>query len=321
VIDKTFYPVDKARRSNLLHRPIGIGVQGLADTFVKMRFPFDSESARDLNRKIFETIYHGAMEESIAIAEERTKNENCLFNEFEIELKNQECKFPGAYATFEGSPLSKGIFQHDMWDNVILSGMYNWELLRKKVMKYGARNSLLVAPMPTASTSQIMGFNEAFEPFTANLYKRKTLAGEFIVTNKYLIQDLISKNLWNKTMKEKLMLMEGSIQNIPEIPDEIKMLYKTVWDISQRCVIDMAADRGAFICQSQSMNIFLADPKVRQITSMHFYAWKKGLKTGMYYLRIKPKVNAQQFTIVPKTKEQLLKEDKEEHSECLNCSA
>lgn len=332
VIDKTFYPVDKARKSNLLHRPIGIGVQGLADTFAKMRFPFDSDSAKDLNRKIFETMYHGAMEESILIAEERAElNEKgkCVYNEYEGVLQKEGCKYPGAYATFEGSPLSKGIFQHDMWDNVILSGMYDWGLLRERVIKHGSRNSLLIAPMPTASTSQIMGFNEAFEAFTANLYKRKTLAGEFIVTNKYLMKDLINMGLWNKEMKEKLMLMEGSIQKIDGIPDDIKDLYKTVWDITQRCVIDMAADRGAFICQSQSMNIFLADPKVRQVTSMHFYAWNKGLKTGMYYLRIKPKVNAQQFTIVPKNPNQNQNQNKKEiegnysdsDSECLNCSA
>ena len=256
------------------HRPIGIGVQGLADTFSLMRVPFDSEGARQLNKEIFETIYFAAMTASkdLAIAE-------------------------GAYETFKGSPVSKGIFQFDMWGVTPESNRWNWTELKKEVKKHGVRNSLLVAPMPTASTSQILGNNECFEPYTSNIYTRRTLSGEFIIVNKHLMKDLIERGLWNEKMKNLLIQANGSVQNINSIPDDIKELYKTVWEISQKSIIEMAADRGAYICQSQSMNIHIQDPNFGKLTSMHFYAWKKGLKTGMYYLRSKAATQAIQFTV------------------------
>jgi ribonucleoside-diphosphate reductase alpha chain len=273
IIDVNYYPVPEARRSNMRHRPIGIGVQGLADAFILMRMPFESEEARRLNAEIFETIYYASMTASKDLAKQH-----------------------GPYETFQGSPLSKGIFQFDMW-NVTPSSRWEWDVLREEVIKHGARNSLLLAPMPTASTSQILGNNECFEPYTSNIYTRRVLSGEFVVVNKHLLLDLVKLGLWNNDLKNKLMASNGSVQDIPEIPQEIKEMYKTVWEIKQRAIIDMAADRGAFICQSQSLNVFIQNANFAKLSSMHFYAWKKGLKTGMYYLRTKAAVDAIKFTI------------------------
>lgn len=274
VIDINYYPVEEARRSNFRHRPIGLGVQGLADAFIMLRMPFDSAEARGLNEDIFETIYFAAAETSMELA-----------------------KTQGTYETYEGSPASKGILQYDMWGVTPKSGRWNWDQLKEKIKKYGMRNSLLVAPMPTASTSQILGNNECFEPYTSNLYTRRTLSGEFIMVNKHLMKDLIDLGMWNDTMRNRLISTNGSVQNVPGIPQNIKDLYKTVWEISQKVIIDMAADRGAYICQSQSMNIFMQDPNFGKLTSMHFYAWKKGLKTGMYYLRSQAATAAIKFTL------------------------
>ena len=274
VIDINYYPVEEARTSNMRHRPIGLGVQGLADAFIMLRMPFDSEEARGLNRDIFETIYFAAMEASM-----------------------EEAKKYGAYETFKGSPVSKGIFQFDMWGVTPTSGRWNWEKLKQEVKQHGVRNSLLLAPMPTASTSQILGNNECFEPYTSNCYTRRTLSGEFIMANKHLMKDLIALGLWSETMRQKLISTNGSVQSIPEIPQNIKDIYKTVWEISQKSIIDMSADRGAYICQSQSLNIHLTDPNFGKLTSMHFYAWKKGLKTGMYYLRSTAAADAIKFTL------------------------
>ena len=274
VIDVNYYPVEEARKSNMRHRPIGLGVQGLADTFIMLRMPFDSPEARGLNHDIFETIYFAAMEASM-----------------------EEAKKVGPYETFKGSPVSKGIFQFDMWGVTPSSGRWNWEKLKQEVKQHGVRNSLLVAPMPTASTSQILGNNECFEPYTSNIYTRRTLSGDFIVANKHLMKDLISAGLWSETMRQKLISTNGSVQSIPEIPQNLKDIYKTVWEISQKAIIDMSADRGAYICQSQSLNIHLTDPNFGKLTSMHFYAWKKGLKTGMYYLRSTAAADAIKFTL------------------------
>jgi ribonucleoside-diphosphate reductase alpha chain len=260
------------------HRPIGIGVQGLADTFILLRLPFDSELAKMLNKNIFETIYFAAMTASKELAREQ-----------------------GAYESFEGSPVSKGIFQFDMW-GVEPSGRWNWKGLKEEVKKYGIRNSLLLAPMPTASTSQILGNNECFEPYTSNIYSRRVLSGEFVIVNKHLLKDLVQLGLWNNDMKNKIIASNGSVQHIDEIPADIKEIYRTVWEIKQRHLIDMAADRGAFICQSQSLNLFVEKPTTAKLTSMHFYAWKKGLKTGMYYLRTQAATQAVQFTIEKKEK-------------------
>lgn len=268
IIDVNYYPVEEARYSNMRHRPIGLGVQGLADAFMLMRYPFDSAEARELNIQIFETIYHAALEASCELAQEK-----------------------GAYETYAGSPVSKGILQYDMWD-VTPTNLWNWDELKQKIAKHGVRNSLLVAPMPTASTSQILGFNECFEPYTSNLYTRRVLAGEFQIVNPWLLKDLVESGLWDDTVKNQIISDNGSIQKVASIPQNLKDLYKTVWEISQRVVIDMAADRGAFIDQSQSLNIFIAEPNFGRLTSMHFYAWKKGLKTGMYYLRTRPAVDA-----------------------------
>ncbi|MFN8165785.1 MAG: ribonucleoside-diphosphate reductase subunit alpha [Bacteroidia bacterium] len=273
VIDINYYPVEAARRSNMRHRPIGIGVQGLADTFILMRMPFDSEEARQLNKEIHETIYYAAMTAS----------------------KDLSKKF-GPYETYAGSPVSQGIFQYDMW-NVAPTNRWEWDVLKEEVKKYGVRNSLLIAPMPTASTSQILGNNECFEPYTSNIYTRRVLSGEFPIVNKHLLKDLVKLNLWNESMKNKIIAANGSIQDIPEIPAELKEIYKTVWEIKQRAIIDMAADRGAYICQSQSLNLFIQDANFAKLTSMHFYAWKKGLKTGMYYLRTKSAADAIKFTV------------------------
>lgn len=273
IIDGNFYPVEAARRSNLRHRPIGIGVQGLADVFIQLRMPFDSPEAIRLNKEIFETIYYAAVTASkdLAAAE-------------------------GTYETYEGSPMSKGIMQFDMW-NVTPGDRWDWDFLRAEVKKHGVRNSLLLAPMPTASTSQILGNNECFEPYTSNIYTRRVLSGEFIVVNKHLLKDLVKLGIWNNALKNKVIAANGSIQNIAEIPQAIKDIYKTVWEIKQKVVIDMAADRGAFICQSQSLNLFMQEPSVSKITSMHFYGWEKGLKTGMYYLRTKAATDAVKFTV------------------------
>lgn len=274
VIDINYYPIIEAKNSNMRHRPIGIGVQGLADVFMLMRLPFDSEASRKINREIFETIYYGSMETSMELAKEH-----------------------GPYETFRGSPVSKGIFQFDMWGISPDTERWDWFELKQKVRKHGIRNSLLVAPMPTASTSQILGNNECFEPYTSNIYIRRTLSGEFIVVNKHLMSDLIKLGLWNDRMKNMIMAANGSVQKIPEIPGDIKERYKTVWEIPQKAIIDMSADRGAFICQSQSLNLHLADANFGKVTSMHFYAWKKGLKTGMYYLRTNAATDAIKFTL------------------------
>lgn len=273
VIDHNYYPVEEARRSNLRHRPVGLGVQGLADVFMMLRLPFESDLARILNKNIFETIYFAAMTASKDLARES-----------------------GPYESFHGSPLSRGLFQFDLW-HVQPSDRWDWETLREEVKKYGARNSLLVAPMPTASTSQILGNNECFEPYTSNIYTRRVLSGEFIVINKHLLKDLLELGLWNPEMKNKLVAANGSIQQMEEVPAGIRELYKTVWEIKQRTLIDMAADRGPFICQSQSLNLFVENPAPGKLTSMHFYAWKKGLKTGMYYLRTQAATQAVQFTV------------------------
>ena len=273
IIDNNYYPVEEARNSNMRHRPIGLGVQGLADVFILLRLPFESEMAKLLNKNIFETLYFAAMTASKDLA-----------------------KTDGAYETFAGSPLSKGLFQFDLW-NVQPTDRHDWNALREEVKRYGVRNSLLVAPMPTASTSQIFGNNECFEPYTSNIYTRRVLSGEFIIVNKHLLKDLIQLGLWNNNMKNKIIANNGSVQNIEEIPGDIKALYKTVWEIKQRHIIDMAADRGAYICQSQSLNLFVDTPTTSKLTSMHFYAWKKGLKTGMYYLRTQAATQAVQFTI------------------------
>lgn len=276
VIDCNYYPIPESKKSNLRHRPIGIGVQGLADLFIKLRLPFTSDKAKVLNREIFETIYFGALEASVDLAAKH-----------------------GHYETYPGSPASKGILQFDMW-NVVPSSRWDWTALKAKIAKYGLRNSLLVAPMPTASTSQILGNNECFEPYTSNIYTRQVLSGTFQIVNESLIEDLMKINMWNDDIKNKIVKDRGSVQNIDEIPNELKEIYKTVWELRMRDLMDMAADRGAFIDQSQSFNCFMAEPTVPKLTSMHFYGWKKGLKTGMYYLRTKPVANAIQFTVVEK---------------------
>lgn len=288
IIDNNFYPIPEAKNSNLRHRPIGLGVQGLADTFILMRYPFDSEKAQQLNKDIFETIYYAAVTASKDLAME-----------------------DGAYETFKGSPISEGKFQFDLW-GVTPTDRWEWDVLRDEVVKHGVRNSLLLAPMPTASTAQILGNNEAFEPYTSNIYTRRTLSGEFAVVNKHLLRDLVKLNLWNDSLKHKLIAANGSVQDIDEIPENLKELYKTVWEISQKTIIDMAADRGAYIDQSQSLNIFLEDPNFAKLTSMHFYGWKKGLKTGMYYLRTKAAADAIKFTV---DKSQLAQPKNEEITE------
>ncbi len=348
IIDRNFYPVPETRVSNLKHRPIGIGVQGLADVFVMLKIGFDSIEAKELNKKIFEHIYFNALECSMELSKKREKNmkkykdiilklqnENidnreALIvekNKYELELNpireevNRE-KYLGSYSSFIGSPLSEGLFQFDLWGNEPSDDMkIKWDKLRKDIKKYGTRNSLLLAPMPTASTAQIMGNNEAFEPFTSNIYVRRVLAGEFIVINEHLVRDLIKINLWDENMMKEILKNKGSIQNIDSIPKELKDIYKIVWEISQKVIIDMAADRGNFICQSQSMNLFIASPDIGKLTSMHFYSWKKGLKTGMYYLRTRPVASAQQFTIEPEKKENVIKMCKINDPDCLSCGS
>ena len=299
IIDINFYPVKQTEVSNMKHRPIGIGVQGLADTFIKMGYAFDSHDAKQLNQKIFECIYYHALKQSHSIA-----------------------KVEGPYTSFYTSPISQGIFQFDMW-NGETKLTYNWEVMRKNIMKNGIRNSLLVAPMPTASTSQILGNNECIEPYTSNMYTRRTLSGEFLIMNKWLFNDLIELGLWNEDMKDKIMFYRGSIQKIKEIPNELKSLYKTAWELKQKVLVDLAADRGRFIDQSQSLNVFMENPTHALLTKYHIYSWKKGLKTGSYYIRSKPSSNSQQFTIDPKKREQIIKEEMEGKSltECLMCSS
>lgn len=317
VIDRNYYPIKEAENSNMRHRPVGIGVQGLADTFITLRMPFTSDEAKQLNQDIFETIYFAALTSSMELAKENEP-----------------------YSTYKGSPISQGEFQFNMWgiDESELSGNWEWKKLRKQVLEHGVRNSLLVAPMPTASTSQILGNNEAFEPYTSNIYTRRVLSGEFIVVNKHLLEDLVELGLWNNEMKEEIMRANGSIQHIESIPQNLKDLYKTVWEMSMKDIIDMARHRGYFIDQSQSLNLFMQDPDFSKLTSMHFYAWKSGLKTGMYYLRTKSAVNAIQFTVSKKkeslpagaTEEQPLTGDelremiiksKENPDDCLMCGS
>ena len=293
VIDINFYPTEKTKTSNLRHRPIGIGVQGLADTFIMMDIPFHSEEAKEVNKMIFETIYHAALEKS---------------NELAIQH--------GSYSSFEGSPASQGILQFDMWSNSSTSGLYNWDNLKKSIIEKGLRNSLLVAPMPTASTSQILGYNECFEPITSNLYSRRTLAGEFVVVNKYLMKELIQLGHWNEQIKNNIIANKGSVQQLTILSEHTRNKYKIVWEMPMKHLIDMSADRGAFICQSQSLNLWLEDPTYNSLTSMHFYSWKQGLKTGIYYLRRKAKHQAQQFTIEP---EQAVTNERDEI--CESCSA
>tara|TARA_R110000850_G_scaffold52488_12_gene126813 strand:- start:1063 stop:2373 length:1311 start_codon:yes stop_codon:yes gene_type:complete len=281
VIDRNYYPVKEAENSNMRHRPIGLGIQGLADAFIMLRLPFTSDEAKKLNSDIFETLYFAACEASVELAQEE-----------------------GPYSTFAGSPMSQGEFQYNMWNvnDSDLSGRWNWAELRKQVMEHGVRNSLLVAPMPTASTSQILGNNEAFEPYTSNIYTRRTLSGEFIVVNKHLLKDLVDLGLWDDGLKNAIMRNNGSIQAIEGIPEDIKELYKTVWELKMKDIIDMSRERGYFIDQSQSLNLFMENVTTSKLTSMHFYAWKSGLKTGMYYLRTKAAVDAIKFTVTKEKK-------------------
>ncbi|MGB5378813.1 ribonucleoside-diphosphate reductase subunit alpha, partial [Muriicola sp.] len=276
VIDRNYYPIKEAENSNMRHRPIGLGVQGLADAFILLRLPFTSDEARKLNQEIFETLYFAAVTASMEAAKEE-----------------------GPYSTYKGSPISEGKFQHNLWGikDEELSGRWDWDKLRKSVKKHGVRNSLLVAPMPTASTSQILGNNECFEPYTSNIYTRRVLSGEFIVVNKHLLEDLVELGLWNENLKQELMRANGSVQHIKGIPEDIKELYKTVWELSMKDIIDMSRQRGYFIDQSQSLNLFMENANYSKLTSMHFYAWKSGLKTGMYYLRTKAAVDAIKFTL------------------------
>ena len=296
VIDANYYPVPEARNSNMRHRPIGIGVQGLADAFILMRQPFDSPEAKQLNKEIFETIYYAAVTASKDIA-----------------IQN------GPYETWKGSPISKGVFQFDMW-KVKPTDRWEWDLLREEVKKHGVRNSLLLAPMPTASTAQILGNNECFEPYTSNIYTRRVLSGEFIIVNKHLLRDLVKLGIWNDRLKNKLMASNGSIQNIDEIPENIKVLYKTAWEISQKEILDMAADRGAYIDQSQSLNIFMDNANFAKLTSMHFYGWKAGLKTGMYYLRTKSATDAIKFTLDKEAMSEPVAKTEEERMADIDCS-
>lgn len=329
VIDINFYPTEKTSRSNLRHRPIGIGVQGLADTFILMDIPFCSDEATTVNKLIFETIYHASLEKSneIAIARNKTINEllskeliSKYMNQYDSKLLDSANKnLLGTYSSFDGSPTSKGILQFDTW-NVVPSDRYNWDTLKQSIIKHGLRNSLLVAPMPTASTSQILGFNECFEPFTSNLYSRRTLAGEFVVVNKYLMKELIAAGQWNEQVKNNIIANKGSVQQLTILSEHIRNKYKIVWEMPMKQLIDMSADRGAFICQSQSLNLWLEDPTYNTLTSMHFYSWKKGLKTGIYYLRRKGKHQAQQFTIEPENKPST-SEPKEQDGICEMCSA
>ena len=324
VIDINFYPTEKTKRSNLLHRPIGIGVQGLADAFIMLDIAYHSDEAKTVNKLIFETIYHAALERSNEIAI-KIKNSSPIVSEYSTIASNLSLKYSlraehrGAYMSFEGSPASKGILQFDMW-NVEPSDRYDWAALKHSIMEHGMRNSLLLAPMPTASTSQILGYNECFEPLTSNIYSRRTLAGEFVLANKYLMKELIDLGLWNEKIKNNIIANKGSIQQLTMLSEHIRNKYKIVWEMPMKHLIDMSAERGAYICQSQSLNLWLEDPNYNTLTSMHFYSWKQGLKTGIYYLRRKGKHQAQQFTLEPEkgdTTEAL----EEEHDICEMCSA
>ena len=359
VIDVNYYPIPETRNSNLKHRPIGLGVQGLADVFAMLKLPFDSEEAAEVNKNIFEQIYFSAVEASMELAKKREKHmkkyKDLLKKGLDPKISEGELdaikedkdklerelnpikeevnrdKYLGSYSSFVGSPASEGKLQFDLWGVEPSESMKpKWDKLKKDIKKYGMRNSLLVAPMPTASTSQILGNNECFEPYTSNLYIRRTLAGEFIVINEHLVRDLIELGIWSEEIKDKILFNEGSIQNIEEIPDEIKKVYKIVWEISQKAIINMAADRGAFVCQSQSMNLFIAKPDFAKLSSMHFYSWKKGLKTGIYYLRTRPVAKAQQFTIDPsmkkkdktkKLEETAIKACRRDDPDCLTCGS
>ena len=337
VIDINFYPTEKTRISNMKHRPIGIGVQGLADTFILMDIPFHSDQSKEVNKLIFETMYHASLEKSNEIAIERYKNitsksfysikihKDATLNEYELKAFKPHCDksqeelivnyLVGSYSSFEGSPASQGILQFDMWSKEP-SDRYDWYYLKESIKTFGLRNSLLIAPMPTASTSQILGFNECFEPFTSNLYSRRTLAGEFVVVNKYLMRELINLGLWNEKIKNNIIANKGSVQQLDMLSEHIKNKYKIVWEIPMKHIIDMSVDRGAFICQSQSLNLWVEDPTYNTLTSMHFYSWKQGLKTGIYYLRRKAKHQAQQFTIEPESKK-----NEEQDEICEMCSA
>ena len=361
VIDVNYYPTEKTERSNLLHRPIGIGVQGLADVMAIKKIPFTSPLAKEINKRIFETIYHAALEASCEIAKERSDDiqkiaaahMNSPIFDNEIMYHGDRCvkrkynytnmddtvavcinksrpilaeinscfdavnSTHGAYSSFTGSPLSKGVFQFDHW-NVTPSDMWDWDALRQDIIKYGVRNSLLVAPMPTASTSQILGNNECFEPFTSNIYSRRTIAGEFVVVNKHLMKELTEMGLWSEDLKNSIVANKGSIQHIEGLDEDFKERYKIVWEMQMKDILDMAADRGAFICQSQSLNLWMEDPNYKSLTSMHFYSWQKGLKTGIYYLRRKPRHQPQQFTISVKDRKDEPDEDPEE---CLMCGS
>jgi ribonucleoside-diphosphate reductase alpha subunit len=320
VIDINFYPTEKTRTSNLKHRPIGIGVQGLADAFFLMDIPFHSEEAKQINKDIFETIYYAALTKSNELAIERKQNKFVVFTVDELTKLPEGLR--GSYSSFVGSPASQGILQFDMWNNFAGHSTtlgYDWATLKKSIVENGLRNSLLVAPMPTASTSQILGYNECFEPITSNIYSRRTLAGEFVLPNKYLMNDLIKLGLWNDQIKNNIIANKGSIQQLTNIPEHIRNKYKIVWEIPMKHIIDMSADRGTYICQSQSLNLWMEDPVYNKLTSMHFYAWEKGLKTGIYYLRRKAKHQAQQFTIEPDA----IKNDNNDGKEeiCEMCSA
>jgi len=361
IIDVNFYPTEKTRLSNLLHRPIGIGIQGLADVFAMMDIAFTSDKARETNKFIFETIYHASAECSMEMARERYRgmsllalDQTHLFSKVDVANLDKFSKLDsasrdytieaekdmvvqnllpipaelyylndtkmGAYSSFENSPASKGILQFDMWGVTPPTNRYDWSALKEEIKTYGMRNSLLVAPMPTASTSQILGNNECFEPFTSNLYSRRTNAGEFVLPNKYLMNELIEMGLWNEKVKDNIILNKGSIQHMTDVSDHLKEKYKTVWEIPMKHLIDMAADRAPYICQSQSLNLWLEDPEYKTLTSMHFYAWEKGLKTGIYYLRRKAKHQAQQFTIKPPTTTQADEDKNKEDQECDMCS-
>ena len=339
IIDVNFYPTEKTKRSNMRHRPIGIGVQGLADVFMQLDLSFSCEEAKEMNKLIFETIYHAALESSNEIAIQRynvvkekrydqivvDKSLYDIFNDFEKNKwrdMDDRKTIVGSYSTFEGSPASRGELQFDLWKTDPISGRYDWDTLKESIKTYGLRNSLLMAPMPTASTSQILGYNECIEPITSNIYNRRTIAGEFILANKYLMRDLLKLDLWNEKIKNNIIANKGSIQHLEMIPAEIRQKYLTVWEIPMRNLIDMAADRGIYICQSQSLNLWLEDPNYSNLTSMHFYSWSKGLKTGIYYLRRRARHQAQQFTIEPEKVETTnnLGEDVEEEI-CEMCSA
>jgi ribonucleoside-diphosphate reductase alpha subunit len=371
VIDINYYPTPKTKRSNFKHRPIGIGVQGLADVFFKMDLAFVSDEAKEINIKIFETIYYAALEKSMLLSKQRleymrflkeqyylnnwtfiSEDDECReYNIYNVsdasihiaiendkliaqalacvkpikaEIDNLDSQFIGAYSSFKGSPASYGELQFDMWNVTPSSGRYDWAALKEKIMTYGIRNSLLVAPMPTASTSQILGNNECFEPITSNIYSRKTLAGDFVLVNKYLVEDLLKLGLWNEDLKNSIIANKGSVSHIQNLVPHLKEKYKTVWELPMKEIINMSRDRGAYICQSQSLNLWIEDPDSKILTSMHFYSWKAGLKTGIYYLRRKAKHQAQQFTIEPNRKGDKEKGDKEEDEEdkkeCLMCS-